>query len=61
MNKYKKLNRERFGDYLCRGKSFNINALTFFINSFDFSNHNILDAVRVLFFELPLSGEAKAI
>ena len=52
----KKLNRERVGDYLCSGK-----VLTYFINSFDFSNHNILDAMRVLFYELPLSGEAQVI
>ena len=57
----KKLNRERVGDYLCSGKPFNIKVLTYFINSFDFSNHNILDAMRVLFFELPLSGEAQVI
>ena len=57
----KKLNRERVGDYLCSGKPFNIKVLTYFINSFDFSNHNILDAMRVLFYELPLSGEAQVI
>ena len=57
----KNLNRERVGDYLCSGKPFNIKVLTYFINSFDFSNHNILDAMRVLFFELPLSGEAQVI
>ena len=57
----KKLNRERVGDYLCSGKPFNIKILTYFINSFDFSNHNILDAMRVLFYELPLSGEAQVI
>ena len=57
----KKLNRERVGDYLCSGKPFNIKVLTYFINSFDFRNHNILDAMRVLFFELPLSGEAQVI
>ena len=57
----KKLNRERVGDYLCSGKPFNIKVLTYFINSFDFSNHNILDAMRLLFYELPLSGEAQVI
>ena len=57
----KKLNREKVGDYLCSGKPFNIKVLTYFINSFDFSNHNILDAMRVLFYELPLSGEAQVI
>ena len=57
----RKLNRERVGDYLCSGKPFNIKILTYFINSFDFSNHNILDAMRVLFYELPLSGEAQVI
>ena len=57
----KKLIRERVGDYLCSGKAFNIKVLTYFINSFDFSNHNILDAMRVLFYELPLSGEAQVI
>ena len=57
----KKLNRERVGDYLCSGKPFNIKVLTYFINSFDFSNKNILDAMRVLFYELPLSGEAQVI
>ena len=57
----RKLNRERVGDYLCSGKAFNIKVLTYFINSFDFSNHNILDAMRVLFYELPLSGEAQVI
>ena len=57
----KKLTREKVGDYLCSGKPFNIKVLTYFINSFDFSNHNILDAMRVLFYELPLSGEAQVI
>ena len=57
----KKLNRERVGDYLCSGKPFNIKILTYFINSFDFSNHNILEAMRILFYELPLSGEAQVI
>ena len=57
----KKLIRERVGDYLCSGKAFNIKVLTYFINSFDFSNNNILDAMRVLFYELPLSGEAQVI
>ena len=57
----KKLIRERVGDYLCSGKAFNIKVLTYFINSFDFSEHNLLDAMRVLFYELPLSGEAQVI
>ena len=57
----KKLNRDRVGDYLCSGKPFNIKVLTYFINSFDFSDHNILDAMRVLFYDLPLSGEAQVI
>ena len=57
----KKLIRDRVGDYLCSGKEFNIKVLTYFINSFDFSEHNLLDAMRVLFYELPLSGEAQVI
>ena len=36
-------------------------VLTHFINSFDFTNHNLLDSMRVLFYELPLSGEAQVI
>ena len=57
----KKLIRDRVGDYLCSGKDFNKKVLTYFINSFDFSEHNLLDAMKVLFFELPLSGEAQVI
>ena len=57
----KKLIRERVGDYLCSGKKFNIKVLTNFINSFDFTNHNLLESMRVLFYELPLSGEAQVI
>ena len=57
----KKLIRERVGDYLCSGKDFNKKALTYFINSFDFANQNLLEAMRVLFYELPLSGEAQVI
>ena len=57
----KKLIRERLGDYLCSGKEFNKKVLTYFINSFDFTDHSLLDAMRVLFYELPLSGEAQVI
>ena len=57
----KKLIRDRVGDYLCSGKDFNKKVLTYFINSFDFSQHNLLDSMRVLFYELPLSGEAQVI
>ena len=57
----KEIVRERAGDYLCSGKSFNIKVLTHFINSFEFENINILEAMRKLFNELPLSGEAQAI
>jgi len=53
--------RDKAGDYLCSGKPFNIKVLTHFINSFDFENINILEAMRKLFMELPLSGEAQAI
>ena len=49
----RKLNGGGVDDYFCSGKPFNIKNLTYFINSFDFSNHNILDAMRVLFYELP--------
>ena len=57
----RKLIRDRVGDYLCSGKDFNKMVLTHFINSFDFTNHNLLDSMRVLFYELPLSGEAQVI
>ena len=57
----KEIIRDRAGDYLCSGKPFNIKVLTHFINSFDFENINILEAMRKLFMELPLSGEAQAI
>ena len=57
----KKLIRERVGDYLCSGKDFNKKALTYFINSFDFANQSLLEAMRVLFYELPLAGEAQVI
>ena len=57
----KKLIRDRVGDYLCSGKKFNVKVLTYFINSFDFRDHNLLDAMRVLFYELPLSGEGQVI
>ena len=57
----KEIIRDRAGDYLCSGKLFNIKVLTHFINSFDFENINILEAMRKLFMELPLSGEAQAI
>ena len=57
----KEIIRERAGDYLCSGKQFNIKVLTHFINSFEFGNINILEAMRKLFNELPLSGEAQAI
>ena len=57
----KEILRERAGDYLCSGKAFNIKVLTHFINSFEFENINILEAMRKLFNELPLSGEAQAI
>ena len=57
----KDLIRERVGDYLCSGKPFNIKVLTHFINNFNFENLNILDAMRNLFNELPLSGEAQVI
>ena len=57
----KEILRERAGDYLCSGKPFNIKVLTHFINSFEFENINILEAMRKLFNELPLSGEAQAI
>ena len=53
--------RDKAGDYLCSGKPFNIKVLTYFINSFDFEKINILEAMRKLFLELPLSGEAQAI
>ena len=57
----KEILRERAGDYLCSGKPFNIKVLTYFINSFEFEKINILEAMRKLFNELPLSGEAQAI
>ena len=57
----KEIIRDRAGDYLCSGKPFNIKVLTHFINSFDFENIIILEAMRKLFLELPLSGEAQAI
>ena len=57
----KEILRSRAGDYLCSGKQFNIKVLTHFINSFEFENINILEAMRKLFNELPLSGEAQAI
>ena len=57
----KEILRERAGDYLCSGKAFNIKVLNHFINSFEFANINILEAMRKLFNELPLSGEAQAI
>ena len=57
----KELIRERVGDYLCSGKNFNIQVMHYFINSFDFKEKNILDAMRILFMELPLSGEAQVI
>ena len=57
----KEILREKAGDYLCSGKPFNIKVLTHFINSFEFSNTNILEAMRKLFNELPLSGEAQVI
>ena len=57
----KEIIRDRAGDYLCSGKPFNIKVLTHFINSFDFEQINILEAMRKLFMELPLSGEAQAI
>ena len=57
----KKLIRERVGDYLCSGKDFNKKALTYFINSFDFANQSLLEAMRILFYELPLAGEAQVI
>ena len=57
----KEILRERAGDFLCSGKAFNIKVLNHFINSFEFANINILEAMRKLFNELPLSGEAQAI
>ena len=57
----KEIIRDRAGDYLCSGKPFNIKVLTHFINSFEFGSINILEAMRKLFMELPLSGEAQAI
>jgi Sec7-like guanine-nucleotide exchange factor len=57
----KEIIRDRAGDYLCSGKPFNIKVLTHFINSFEFGNINILEAMRKLFMELPLSGEAQVI
>ena len=57
----KEIIRDRAGDYLCSGKPFNIKVLTHFINSFELENINILEAMRKLFLELPLSGEAQAI
>ena len=57
----KEIIRDRAGDYLCSGKPFNIKVLTHFINSFEFGNINILEALRKLFMELPLSGEAQVI
>jgi len=57
----KEIIRDKAGDYLCSGKPFNIKVLTHFINSFEFGNINILEAMRKLFMELPLSGEAQAI
>ena len=57
----KEILREKAGDFLCSGKAFNIKVLTYFIKSFEFSNINILEAMRKLFNELPLSGEAQVI
>ena len=57
----KEILREKAGDFLCSGKPFNIKVLTYFIKSFEFSNINILEAMRKLFNELPLSGEAQVI
>ena len=57
----KEIIRDKAGDYLCSGKPFNIKVLNHFINSFDFEKINILEAMRKLFMELPLSGEAQAI
>ena len=57
----KELKRERVGDYLCKGDNLHINIVKFFINSFDFKKLYILEALRLLFSELPLAGEAQVI
>jgi hypothetical protein len=55
----KELKRDKVGDYLCGSKDIQKSSVTYFINSFNFKHLHILEALRVLFIELPLSGEGK--
>ena len=57
----KELKRDKVGDYLCGSKDIQKSSVTYFINSFNFKHLHILEALRVLFIELPLSGEGQII
>ena len=57
----KELKRDKVGDYLCGSKEIQKTSVTYFINSFNFKHLHILEALRVLFVELPLSGEGQII
>ena len=57
----KDLKRERVGDFLCKGDPLHVNIVKLFINSFNFKKLYILEALRLLFRELPLAGEAQVI
>lgn len=57
----KGLSRDSVGSFLCSSKKFNLKVLTHFMNSFNFKGIHILDALRLLFTELPLIGEGQII
>ena len=53
--------RNQLSEYLCSSKEFNIKVMKSFINSFNFKSLHIINALRILFNELPIQGEGQII
>ena len=58
---YKNLNKEKIGDFLCSSKPLQKKSMIYYINSFNFKNMHILNALKLLFQEFPLIGEGQII
>jgi hypothetical protein len=57
----KEINKEKLGEFLCGSKIFNQNVLEFFVESYNFKNFHILEAMRALFSDFNLVGEGQIV
>jgi hypothetical protein len=57
----KEINKEKLGEFLCGSKIFNQKVLEFFVESYNFKNFHILEAMRALFSDFNLVGEGQIV